>query len=134
MDKEKDLALLQVAVPGKPPLAPLAAKYAVESGDKVVVIGHPGLGQKTLNYTMTTGVVSNPRQTIERQEYLQTNAAVNPGSSGGPVFDAQGNVIALVVLKGDIEGAGFAVPSDRLVAFLHAAVEAKAKRSPDKEK
>ena len=51
------------------------------------MIGNPGLGQTVLNHTMTEGIVSNPRRTIRGGTYIQTSAAVNPGSSGGPMFD-----------------------------------------------
>ena len=90
----------------------------METGESVTVIGHPGLGDTTLNYTMTTGIVSNPRQVVGGVSYLQTNASVNPGSSGSPVLSAKGELIGLVVLKGGIEGTGFAVPANRLEAFL----------------
>jgi S1-C subfamily serine protease len=98
-------------------LTPLA-KAAPDSGEAVAVISHPGLGGQALEYSLTTGVVSNPRQRLEGVEYLQTNAAVNPGSSGAPVFDSHGAVVGMVVLKGDIEGAAFAVPASRLAEFL----------------
>ena len=52
---------------------------------------------------------------------LQTDAAVNPGNSGGGLFDAQGNLIGLVVAKSsgdDVEGLGFAIPIDNVVEVL----------------
>lgn len=86
------------------------------------MIGNPGLGQTVLNHTMTEGIVSNPRRTIRGGTYIQTSAAVNPGSSGGPMFDSHGNVIGLVVLKADIEGTGFAVSLTDISACLKASV------------
>ena len=82
------------------------------------MIGHPAAGDQTLNYTLTTGIVSSIRREIEGLNYLQISAAANPGSSGGPVFDSRGRLIGLVVLKARIEGAAFAIPADRLGTFL----------------
>ena len=75
----------------------------VESGEPVTIIGNPGLGGQILDYTMTQGIVSNARRELRHQTLIQTSAAVNPGSSGGPMFNSKGLVIGLVVLKGDIE-------------------------------
>ena len=54
----------------------------VESGERVAVIGNPGLGATILDYTMTEGIVSNPKRELDDQSFLQTSAQVNPGSSG----------------------------------------------------
>lgn len=67
---------------------------------------------------MTTGIVSNARSELDGQPYIQTNAAVNPGISGGPMFDGNGRLIGLVSLSGNIEGTGFAVPTPVLRNFL----------------
>lgn len=50
-------------------------------------------------------------------------AAVNPGNSGGPLFDQCGNVTGLIALKARIEGAGFAVPAETLRQFLKSATK-----------
>ena len=102
--------------------ASLSPRTKIEAGERVTVIGNPGLEQTVLNHTMTEGIVSNPRRTIRGGTYIQTSAAVNPGSSGGPMFDSRGNVIGLVVLKADIEGTGFAVSLTDISAFLKASV------------
>ncbi|MFG1922468.1 S1C family serine protease [Cryptosporangium sp. NPDC048952] len=87
-------------------------------GDDVVAIGNP-LG---LVDTTTTGVVSGLNRTIARagaaplEKLIQFDAAVNPGSSGGPLLNAQGQVIGIVVAlanptdAGTFIGVGFAVP------------------------
>ena len=82
------------------------------------IIGHPGPGDTTLNYTMTDGTVSNPPRSPGNLAYLKTTAKVNLGSSGAPVFNEYGQVIGLVVLKGRTEAAGFALPVDRIQEFL----------------
>ena len=118
VDNTNDLALLQIKPEFRLRPLKLALGTPAETGDPVFIIGHPGLGNTTLNYTMTDGIVSNPRQDLDGVAYLQTTASVNPGSSGAPVFNDYGQVTGLVVLKGRIEAAGFAVPVDRLGAFL----------------
>jgi serine protease Do len=62
---------------------------------------------------------------LRDQPLIQISAAVNPGNSGGPVFDDRGQVIGLVILKGDIEAAGFAVPSTELRKFLLSVTKGK---------
>jgi len=90
----------------------------LKMGESVYVIGNPGLGEKTLDQTMTEGIVSSPKRKLSGSVYIQTSTAVNPGSSGSPMYDQFGNVIGLVVQKAEIEGAGFAVPKDTILSFL----------------
>ena len=115
-DAASDLALLKAELP-KLPVVHLSDQR-IETGEEITVIGHPAAGDQTLNYTLTTGIVSSIRREIEGLNYLQISAAANPGSSGGPVFDSRGRLIGLVVLKARIEGAAFAIPADRLGTFL----------------
>jgi len=91
-----------------------------ESGEEVTVIGNPGLGQTVLRDTLTVGVVSHPRRMLAAMPYVQTSAAVNPGNSGGPMFDSRGQVIGVVVLKAHIQAAAFAVPVETILDFLRA--------------
>lgn len=121
IDDKKDLALIKIKPKGKLTSVRFERVTEASMGEEVSIIGHPGLGAQLLEYTMTTGIVSNPNRTIEGQTYIQTNAAVNPGSSGGPVFNSRGNVIGLVVLKGYIEAVGFAVPKSTISEFLRSA-------------
>lgn len=121
LDEQLDVALLKIDATG------LTAAYIGTSSDlvvgqSVVAIGNP-LGQ--LGGTVTNGIISALDRNItlggETHNLLQTNAAVNPGNSGGGLFDAQGNLIALVVAKssGDgVEGLGFAIPIDDVIEVL----------------
>jgi serine protease Do len=139
VDTKRDLALLMVRprpgdapakaparapakAAGKPsgfPTVRLGDSEAVELGEDVTVIGHPGLGNDVLDFTVTSGIVSNPGRTPIDVTYLQTNAAVNPGNSGGPVFDSRGHVIGVVMAKAaTLEGVGFAVSAKDLKSFL----------------
>ena len=121
-DNRKDVALLKINVAVPLPPVRLAIGENVESGEQVTIIGNPGLGRTILEYTMTEGIVSNPRRKLGRQVLVQTSAAVNPGSSGAPMFGGNGMVIGLVAAKGDIENAGFAVPAAEVGRFLATAV------------
>src|SRR2546425_2083419 len=113
-----DVALLQLE---KAPRAPFVAKIgdsdAVEIGSPVFVVGAP-LGA---SHTLTVGYISarrKPNATLSgmsRAEFFQTDAAINQGNSGGPLFNMQGEVIGIVshILShsGGSEGLGVAVTS-----------------------
>jgi serine protease Do len=117
-DPVRDLALLKIEPREPLPCVVLHDGKSVETGEVITVIGNPGLGETILTHTMTTGIVSNSDRELDGQRYIQTSAVVNPGNSGGPMFDSYGRVIGLVSLKGDIEGTGFAVPARVLREFL----------------
>lgn len=113
-DLATDLALIKVDPPK--PLAAVAwgDSESVEVGDWLMAIGNPfGLGS-----TVTTGILSARSRDIEQgpyDEFLQTDAAINRGNSGGPLLDMQGRVIgintAIFSPTGGSVGIGFAVPS-----------------------
>lgn len=124
IDHVKDISLLKIEKIPALPTVRLALGGNAESGERVTVIGNPGMGQTVLDYTVTEGIVSNGQRRLGRQTLIQTSAAVNPGSSGAPMFNASGMVIGLVARKANIEGAGFAVPAGELGAFLAMAVKA----------
>lgn len=94
-------------------------KRAPAVGSTVYVIGHPaGLG-----WTLTTGIISAQRQMgeVQRTEILQITAAVSPGNSGGPAFDADGNWIGTVSSKlvgPGLENISFVIPARELRGFL----------------
>jgi tetratricopeptide (TPR) repeat protein len=83
----------------------------VETREKVLVLGYPlGMG-----YTETQGIVSSPRQLVKGRHFIQTDAAINPGSSGGPLVNARGELVGVAISKSkDAENVGFAIPIDIL--------------------
>ncbi len=110
VDPETDVALLKVNV--REPLAPvqLGDSDQVRVGDWVMAIGNPF----NYDHTVTVGVVSAKDRKIDDnpfERYIQTDAAINYGSSGGPLFNAQGQVVAInsaISTKG--RGIGFSIP------------------------
>ena len=118
-DRRMDVALLKIAP--KSPLRPvnLSIGVPVESGERVCAIGNPGLGSMVLETTITEGIVSSPRRRLGAVDFIQTSAAINPGSSGGPLFNSSGLVIGQVARKATtIENVGFALPADAIARFL----------------
>jgi S1-C subfamily serine protease len=130
VDDKRDLALLKIELPKALPVVRLETAGKMETGEQVSVIGNPGLGEKILDYTMTQGIVSSPQRTFDGQTYVQTSATINPGCSGGPMFNSRGNVVGLAVLKARIENTGFAVPAGDLVAFLKSCADVSSSAPP----
>ena len=114
-DPRTDLALMRVAVEDTLPYLEFGNSDDVRVGDWVIAIGNPfGLGG-----TVTAGIVSARSRDINAgpyDDYLQIDAAINRGSSGGPTFDAGGRVIginsAIFSPSGGNVGIGFAIPSN----------------------
>ena len=99
---------------GLPPL-PLADSRRVAQGTAVAAVGHP-LG---LEFTVTRGILSSTTHTENEVEYLQTDAALNPGNSGGPLVDGLGNVLGVNTwLRSRGAGLGLAVPVHSFVDAL----------------
>ena len=112
--QKHDLALLRVEAQGLPTLA-LGDSDAMRPGDPVVAIGNP-LG---LEDTVSNGLVSGRRKVDEGLEVLQVSAPIAPGSSGGPVFNDRGEVIAIAeqVVRGQ-ESLAFGVPVHYLASMI----------------
>lgn len=115
-DRETDLAVLQLDGGGaKLPFVEFGDSDSARVGDWVIAIGNPfGLGG-----TVTVGIVSARNRDINSGQYddfIQTDAAINRGNSGGPLFDLDGKVVgvntAIYSQTGGSVGVGFAVPAD----------------------
>lgn len=87
----------------------------VSIGQKINVAGYP-FG---MPFTLTEGTVSSPRQLMGDKYYIQTDAAVNPGNSGGPMFNNEGEVLAITTSKiNNADNMGFGIPVASLCALL----------------
>jgi serine protease Do len=113
-DARTDVAVLKIDAHGLP-VARLASASAVNVGDWVVAIGAP-FG---LENTVTAGIVSAKGRSLPDDGYvpfLQTDVAVNPGNSGGPLFDLAGDVVGInsqiYSRTGGWQGVSFAIPID----------------------
>src|SRR5262249_8384209 len=117
-DPESDISLLHLADETLPTVE-FADSERVRRGQWVLAFGSP-FG---LNQTVTHGIISatergqiNLGSTIRIKEFLQTDAAINPGSSGGPLVDLDGKVIgintAIASKSGDNSGVSFSIPAN----------------------
>ncbi len=89
----------------------------LQSRDQVSVLGFP-FG---MPFTVTQGIVSSPKQLLDNRYYIQTDAAVNPGNSGGPLVNGEGEIIGVTVAKfNQADNVGFAIPIDDLLEDLQA--------------
>lgn len=125
-DTTNDVAVLKVEASGLP-AATLGSSDALAIGDMVVAIGNP-LG--TLSSTQTVGYVSGKNRDVSTDNSLismiQTDAAINSGNSGGPLFNMKGEVVGITTAKysgtstsgATIEGIGFAIPIDDVMGII----------------
>ncbi len=123
VDKQHDLALLQITAPDLTP-ATLAESNGLMVGQRVYAIGNP-FG---LSGTMTRGIISAIRSIGVQsgspiEDAIQTDAAVNPGNSGGPLLNSRGEVIGITTLIASAgadqsAGIGFAIPINTAKAVL----------------
>lgn len=87
----------------------------VKIGQKLNVAGYP-FG---MPFTVTEGTVSSPKQLINNKYYIQTDAAVNPGNSGGPMFNENSELVAITASKiTDADNMGFGIPVSGLSKIL----------------
>ncbi len=125
-DASNDIALLKVEGTDLPYVT-LGSSDALSVGDQVAAIGN-ALGE--LNATLTVGYISAKDRIVNTDgtviNMLQTDAAINSGNSGGPLFDMNGNVVGITTAKysgnstsgATIEGLGFAIPIDDVSGIL----------------
>ena len=125
-DSSLDLAVLKIDGSNLPYLS-FADSDQVQVGDLAVAIGNP-LGSEFAN-TVTDGIVSGIDRQISSESgnigYIQTNAAINNGNSGGALLNGQAQLIGINSLKVssnsmyDVEGMGFAIPSNTVLDFVN---------------
>lgn len=120
VDKEKDLAIVKIEPKTPLPTVRLGNAAETETGEWVVAIGNP-FG---LEKTVTAGIISAQGRVIGSGKYdtlLQTDAAVNPGNSGGPLLNLKGEVVGVntaAISVGSNSNIGFAIPIDAVRELL----------------
>lgn len=113
-----DLALIKLEHPDdKPfPTVPVMAADEIEVGEEVFAIGNP-LG---LERSLSAGVVATTNRNFEGLTFVQTTAEVNPGNSGGPLFNSRGEVIGVINMGALFaDGIGFGIPARYVRDFIN---------------
>jgi serine protease DegS len=125
VDRDTDLAVLKIDL-GTLPIMPLGRSDRLRVGDPVLAIGNPlGLG-----HTVTQGIVSATGRAqlgvTTFENFIQTDAAINLGNSGGALIDATGKLVglnsAIAGRQAGIEGIGFAIPVDLVRGVVDAII------------
>jgi len=115
-DADRDIAILQLPISNTQSVT-LGDSNKIANGDDIVVIGNP----KGLENSVTTGVISSTSRVIDNQVWVQFSAPVSPGSSGGPIFNSNGEVVGVVtskIVQEEVEGINFAVPINDVKTLL----------------
>ncbi len=128
-DQDSDIAVLKINAKAPLPFVQFGQSGKARAGDWVIAIGNPfGLGG-----TVTSGIVSSVNRNTGSgayQHYIQTDASINSGNSGGPMFDMKGQVIGInnwiVAPSGGNIGIGFAIPSDTARPIVDKLIAGKA--------
>src|SRR5205823_10638667 len=114
-DARTDVALLRIEAPGELPVLPLGDSDAIDIGEWVIAIGNP-FG---LDHTVTAGIVSGKGRRDVRPggsptgfyDFIQTDASINAGNSGGPLINGHGEVIGInTAMNAQAQGIAFAIP------------------------
>jgi S1-C subfamily serine protease len=129
-DPENDIAVLKIDAPPEELFpVPIGSSDDLRVGQRVYTLGNP-FG---LEGTLTTGIISNLNRTLpsrtgrEMKSIIQTDAAMNPGNSGGPLLDTSGRMIgmnvAIATKVGQNAGVGFAIPINRIRQIVPQLIE-----------
>lgn len=116
----KDLAVIKITTKQRLPIVQFARSANTPIGESVFAIGNP-LG---FDYTLTQGILSGKKRTLSTEDnqykqVLQTDAALNPGNSGGPLFNSRGKVIGMnAVIIPSYQNMGFAIPMEEFLPIL----------------
>lgn len=114
INETEDIAVLAIEGVSFPYL-PVADLSTVKTGDDIYAIGAP----KGMPYTLTKGGISAKERTIRRNSYIQIDAPINEGNSGGPLLNDTGQVLGMNTLKLiNSEGIGLAIPITSICSYI----------------
>lgn len=112
-NERTDFALVKIkAAANSPPFRPLplVSRDGVALGTEVAALGYPFANEDSANISFTKGSISSTKVTFDGKSFYQTDAAVNPGNSGGPLLNANGEVVGIVTLRrANADNIGFAL-------------------------
>jgi S1-C subfamily serine protease len=122
----KDVAIIKVNQKNLP-VVKLGDSDQLSTGEQIFVIGYPGTGMdiifdntQTIEPTVTSGIVSARKMMTNNVEVIQTDAAINHGNSGGPVFNDKGEVIGIATFGSDqVQNIGFIMPINLAKEFMN---------------
>ena len=131
-DKYADIAVLSMEANDSVKIASIGSSENIRVGDTVFAVGAP-LDASTYSGTVTRGIISGKNRMVSVSlsnknvsdwvmSVLQTDAAINSGNSGGPLANANGEVIGITSLKlvnSGVEGMGFAIPIETAMEYAH---------------
>jgi serine protease Do len=118
-DETDDLALIRVRADDRLPVCPLGDSSRIEAGEWAIAVGSP-FG---LEHSVTVGVISatGRRGLYNQVGFIQTDAPINYGNSGGPLLNIRGEAVGInTAMMSKADGIGFAVPINRAKEFIGA--------------
>jgi len=125
-DSKMDIALLKITADEKLPYTAFANSDSVKIGEWVLAVGNP----YNLNSTVTAGIISAKARNLDTsgiQSFIQTDAAVNPGNSGGALVNTRGELIGINTMisspTGSYTGYSFAIPSNNAKKIIDDLIE-----------
>lgn len=136
VDEYSDIAVLKVAKKNITQVAEIGSNKDMRVGDTTFAVGTP-LDAKTYSWSVTRGILSGKDRTVSAgnsyMTVLQTDTPINSGNSGGPLCNANGEVIGITNMKlasDQIEGMGFAIPIETAISYANKFVTGKDVRRP----
>jgi len=130
VDPATDSALIRIEPQPDMHVLPLGSSDALDVGEIVMAVGNP-LG---LNHTVSAGLISAKNRLVSEDkgsllDYLQTDTAINPGSSGGPLLNLHGQVVGInTAIATDAQNIGFAIPIDTIKRVIPILVSGNSER------
>ena len=125
-DSRLDLAVVRLQRAENLPALVFGDSDTIDLGDEVVVLGYPRASILGTGITVTRGILSGKpiirNESIqEDQNFLQSDAPVNPGNSGGPLINSSGEVVGIVtasIVGFGVEGVGLSIPINEVLPFV----------------
>ena len=128
-DEQSDLAVIKITTDKELTVAAFGDSSKALKGEEVIVIGNP---TGDLKGSISSGIISHNDRTLSIEGYImdliQTDASVNPGNSGGGLFNTYGELIGIVnakIVATNVEAIGFAIPSNTVYEIVEDLIENK---------